>query len=223
MADSDNLPLEWDEVDVNEGEDVSAEDQAGSDDISDKRLIGKALCKITKVFPIEKNITAYSCYAIVLEHTIVDVLEANMPVMDEAGKQLVRNGGPVFKVRVLTDGEKVKLNKEYVGKFLGSDEVFMFHPSEKPNMKRRRLFIAKNAQIMDTKAASLTMGAWKLAEGKMVIVTAIANRWKDRETQEWRESGTKIAWDGYALAGLKEEAPGKGAASVEENEEYDDI
>lgn len=224
MAENDSLPLEWDEVDLDADEEVTKEDQLASDDISEKRLIGKALCKITKVFPVEKNLKEYSCYAITLEHTIVDVIEAEMPVFDDKGKQLVRNGEPVFKVRVLTEEEKIRVNKKYVGKILGTDEIFMHHVSEKKNTQRRRLFVAKNSRIMAPDATQLKMGDWKFAEGKMVIVESERNRWKDKQSGEWRESGTKIKWDGYSLADMKQEcSPESGLTSAEENTDEVDL
>ena len=199
---SKEVVMDWDDVEeIVEDDEISEEDQAGSDDISLKNFVGQARCLISAINGIEKRNKErdYTFIAMRPEFTILEIITCDMPLMNDS-KPVIRNGDIVTKVRPLSEKELRLKTKEFVGKYGGKDEIAMFHPKEKKGTKNRRLFSAKKIGLIDPSATAMKVGQWKDAIGKEVIVDFEWNTWNKKNedgTFEKITTGNRVKWDGY--------------------------
>ena len=185
--------LAWDEVSVDEP--VTQDDYEQSRDISNTKPVGLFLCSITGIQPVEKNLKVYTCATASLDLRIDDVLEIEKPVFDDDGKPVLRNGEQLVKAMPVDGEEKAKANAVSKGTML-DDDVMLYHPSEKENTKRRRLYVAQQIGIIGPNDTKLTGDMWKKAVGMQVLVRTEWNSWKDKDTGEVKRN-VKVGWDGY--------------------------
>ncbi len=185
---------DWNEIDDEEFE-VTEEDQENSEDLSFKQFLGVGLYEAVSSEAIEGSWIEYCPWVALVTYRLVDVIEAYMPLIDEDGKKIEKNGVVVTRQRALTDKEKKAFSGE-IGAEL-KDKVALPHPAEKGGTKKRRLNVAKCLGIMTNDDRSETMKMWRDAPGKQVIITTVVNGWKDKKTDEWIERGIKIPYDGY--------------------------
>ncbi len=190
------MALTWDEVDTDE--EITQDEQVASQDISLTSPVGKFLCKITEVYPEEKTFNAYSCSAAVLKMRIDDVIEFERVLMGDDKKPIMHQGEEVKKVQKVPEDLKKIIMDLINGQFI-KDDVNLFHPKEKPNTKKRRLFVAKKIGILKPNESKLPTSAWPGAVGNNVIVTTAWNHWKDKNTGEAKKN-VKVLWDGYEFA-----------------------
>ncbi len=185
----------WDEIDVDE--EISAEEQAQSENIEMQTPVGKFLCTVMDCQPIEKSFSKYDCLAAHLKMRIDEVIQIEQPVLDNDGKPLVRNGEPVMKVQNVDKKNQAKVDAMIVGQFL-FDDITLYHHGEKDAIKRRRLFVAKQIGIITPNAVGITGKDWQSAPGKQVIVTTEWNTWKDKNTDETKKN-VRVGWSGYEM------------------------
>lgn len=190
------MTLKWEELDTDE--EITGEEQKQSEDISLTSPVGKFLCQITEVYPEDKTFHAYSCAAAIMKMRIDDVIEFERVLMGDDKKPIMHQGEEVKKVQVVTEDLK-KIIMDLVGGQYIKDEVNLFHPKEKPNTKKRRLFVAKKIGILKPNGTSLPTSAWPGAVGNMVIVTTAWNHWEHKVTKQ-PQKNVKVEWDGYELA-----------------------
>jgi len=187
--------LNWGDVDVDE--DVNEQDLKESEDISQKNPIGRFVCTVIGVRPVEKNFSAYSCIAANLKFEINDVLEHEKPIIGEDGKTFKhpKTGEIVKKVVKVEGKERDDLNMTLQGLTL-FDDINLFSPSEKPAMKKRRLFVARQIGILNDDGTQLTAKDWAKAEGRQVIIDTEWNVYTNKQGVEIKNS--RIKWDGYS-------------------------
>lgn len=194
MADTQTTP--WDQINVDES--VSEAEQAASNDISTSTPVGKFLCRVVECNAVEKSFKAYSCYAANLKLTIEKVIEIEQPIIDDKGQPIKRDGEIVQKIQPIPADKVDHFNNLHSGKFI-FDDVNLFNPAEKEAMKNRRLFVAKNLQIITPDAVQLPTAAWANSVGCKTILTTEHNSWKDKTTGDIKKN-VKVAWSGYELA-----------------------
>lgn len=213
MANETNI--DWDAVDIDE--EVSEQDQKTSNSLDNSSPVGKFLCEIIESNARENAMKEYTCYAANLKFSIKSALELEMPIFDDKGAPIMRNGEPVKKVRALNDAEAEEANAEFQGRLL-FDDVNLAHPKEKPGMKKRRLFVAKQIGLISMDSVKLTSKMWANAAGKYVVIITGWNRWTPKSSQadpnpEPRKN-VKVKYDGYEAASV---------ADQPEEDKFDDI
>lgn len=186
--------LDWGSVDVDES--VSEADHKKAENLTAQTPVGKFRCRVLPVTAAEKTLKEYSCVAASLKMEVIEVLELEQPVFDDAGKPVVRNGEQLMRKKIIDNPkEKALVNETYRGLIL-ADDVFLHNPKEKEAIKNRRLFVARKIGILDEKGTVLTGRMWQSAEGREVIVITDWNRWEDKVTKELKKN-VKVAFDGY--------------------------
>lgn len=183
----------WDQVDVDES--ITEQDQATSNDLNTQAPVGTFLCTVMECTPVEKDFNAYSCMAAALKLRIDDIQKIELPVLDGSSQPIKREGEVVMKAQPIPDTRRAELEALYLGQII-KDEVLLFHPKEKENTKRRRLFVAKRLGLITPQATSIGGREWKNAPGHQAIVTTVWNSWEDKTTKEIKRN-VKVDWAGY--------------------------
>ena len=194
MADTQEIP--WGEIAVDET--VTEADQAASDDISNKTMVGWALCTVSECTAFENVMKTYTCNAANLKLIINSLIKIEQPVIDDNGQPVKRNGEVIQKIMDIPADKLVAMNALYAGRFI-FDTINLQHPLEKDGMRNRRLFVAKRLGLITPTSTVIPAMAWAGAAGKQVIVKTEWNLWKDKITEEINKN-VKVAWDGYDYA-----------------------
>lgn len=195
MAETQVTP--WDQINVDES--ISEAEQNASNDLSVQTPVGRFLCTVMECGAVEKNFAKYSCYAANLKMRIDKVLAIELPIVDDKGQTIKRNGEIVKKVQPVPADKIEGINALYAGRFI-FDDINLFNPLEKEAMKNRRLFVAKRLGLISPTAVSLKTSAWPGAVGRTVIVETEWNTWEDKTTKEIKKN-VKVGWSGYDYAG----------------------
>ena len=194
MADTQVIP--WDQVAVDET--VTEADQAASDDISNKTMVGWALCTIVECTAFENAMKNYTCNAANMKFRIDSLIKLEQSIIDDKGQLVKRNGEVIQKIMDIPADKLVAMNALYAGRFV-FDIINLQHPLEKDGMKNRRLFAAKRMGLITPTSTVIPAMAWAGAAGKQVVVKTGWNSWTDKITGEIKKN-VKVDWDGYDYA-----------------------
>jgi hypothetical protein len=193
------MTLTWDQVEITE--DISEKDQAASEDISTTSPVGKFLVTVVSAEPEEQTFKKYSCIAAVLKFRIDKILELEQPLLDDNGKQVLKNNIPLKKVQLVPEAKLESVNSLFLGQCI-TDNVNLYNPKEKTNMKNRRIFIAKKLRLIDQKSTEISTSIWLEAVGSTCIIETFWDFWEGKNFAETGKMNkkVKVKWDGYEFA-----------------------
>ena len=185
----------WD--DVEEAEEITEDDFKQSEDISKKHLVGKFVCTVKEVKPVQKDFNDYSCMAASMVFRVDEVLEFDQPILNEKGEEIKhpQTGEIVSKKQAVSEKLKESLDAEMSGQVL-FDDILLHSPDEKPNTKKRRLFIARKFGLIDHNSNALPGARWADTEGKKIIIETEWNSYTKKGTTDVIKNA-KVMWDGY--------------------------
>ena len=167
-----NNTLDWKTLDLPienfSEEDIAAAESAGA------LPVGKYLVEVVDTKPVEKNFTAYTCYACNLKMEVVTPLEID----GEA----------------IAEGEREDLE----GRFIW-DDIILPHDGEKKGFRNRRLLTAKRLGLIMSTSEQLQPSMWfENIIGKRAIITLERESWEDQNGNQ--KSRVKVAFEGYEYA-----------------------
>lgn len=188
--------LDWDEYDVTE--EITKEDQKGSENMERTLLIGKFVCEVTGV--TLKEASFFTGLQVDLKMRIDHVMEFQQTVKNTEGKPVMRKDGDGVEVLL----EKVlpiapELQEEINALICGQhifDQIKYPEEDEKGSAKRRRLFVAKRLGLIDQKAESMTMSVWKTAVGVQIVIDNERNPYFSKKKDKMVVNA-QVAYGGY--------------------------
>ncbi|MFH1152654.1 MAG: hypothetical protein V1793_02465 [Pseudomonadota bacterium] len=191
--------LKWEEYD--EVEEITTEDQAESDDLTRKLLIGKFICTVGK--PELREMPKAAGVQVDLKLQVDNVIEFLQVIKDENGKPIMAPGAegedkevPMMKKIPVSPDAQEKMNAVLSGQHI-YDTIKYPIEDEKGTHKKRRLFVAKKIGIIDRAATEMKRSDWLNAEGKQVVVETELNRYYSEQKKEWQENARVIFFGGY--------------------------
>jgi hypothetical protein len=191
--------LNWDEYD--EVEEISNEDQAESEDLTRKLLVGKFVCTVGK--PELKEMPKAAGKQVDLKLRVDTVIEFLSAIKDKDGKTIMVPGAegepkevPMMKKVPVPPEAQAKMNALFGGQHI-YDTIKYPYEDEKGTHKKRRLFVAKKIGIIDRAATAMKVSDWLNAEGKQVVVETELNRYYSDQKKEWQENARVVFFGGY--------------------------
>jgi len=218
------IALDWDEYDAEE--EITEEDQKGSNDLERQLLVGKFVCSVSDV-SLKEIPAGMVGIQVTFKFRIEHVLAFETIIKDKDGKTVMRPDSsgidqPVLKKLPVPADNQDSLNALLCGQLI-FDQVK--YPSDeakddaKGTHKRRRLFVAKKLGIIDEKATAFKRKQWLDAKDKFVIIETERNTYTAKSGEEVINHQV-IFFGGYetlASAGLDP------ATFIGTDDEYDDI
>ena len=196
---TDTQTLNWEEYD--EVEEITEEDQAESEDLTRKLLVGKFVCTIGK--PELREMPKAAGKQIDLKFRIDKVLEFIQVIKDDAGKPVMVPGAegepkevPMQKKIPVKPEQEVKMDAMICGQHVYDTIKYPFE-DEKGTHKKRRLFVAKKIGVIDRNATGMKLSDWLAAEGKQIVVETELNRYYSDQKKEWQENARVVFFGGY--------------------------
>jgi len=196
MVETNTQELDWDEYDATE--EITAEDQKGSESMERTLLIGKFVCEVTDV--TLKEASFFAGLQVDLKMRIDHVMEFQQAVKTKDGKAVLRKDGdgievPLEKVLPIDPELQDEINALVCGQHI-FDQIKYPEEDEKGSAKRRRLFVAKRMGLIDQKAETMALSVWKTAVGIQIVVDNEKNAYFSKKKNE-DVINAQVAYGGY--------------------------